>query len=456
MSAFGSSLLAFIVAISVLVAIHEFGHFWVARRLGVKVLRFSIGFGKPLWRRRFGADDTEFVISALPLGGYVKMLDEREAPVAPGEVQRSFNRKSLSVRTAVIAAGPVANFLFALLAYWLMFVSGVPGLKPVVGEVAPESVAAYAGFREQDQLLSIDGKETPTWEAATLELLDAALARDEVEIRVRSVDEQQRVLALDFGEVAGALDKGGLLDNLGLSIWRPEIPAVIDRLLPDAPAEAAGFMPGDRVVSVNDAPVDGWADWVKYVRARPGEALRVDVVRGDDELELTLVPKAVKENGETIGQIGVYVRQPEADVLESMRTEVRYGPLASVGKSVAKTWEMTTLTLRTLWGMVSGQASVENISGPISIAQYAGYSASIGLASFLKFLAIVSVSLGVLNLLPIPILDGGHLLYNALEWLRGRPLSEAVQQVGQQIGILLLLILMSIAFYNDISRLFGA
>ncbi|MCO6413919.1 MAG: RIP metalloprotease RseP [Thiogranum sp.] len=456
MSAFGSSLLAFIVAISVLVAIHEFGHFWVAKRLGVKVLRFSIGFGKPLWGRRFGADNTEFVISALPLGGYVKMLDEREAPVAPDEAQRSFNRKSLSVRTAVIAAGPAANFLFALLAYWLMFVSGVPGLKPVVGEVAPESVAAYAGFREQDQLLSVGGKETPTWEAATLELLDAALSRDAVEIGVLSGDQQQRVLAIDFGEVSGALDKGGLLDNLGLSIWRPDFPAVIDRLVPDAPAEVAGFMPGDRVVAVNGTPVDGWADWVKYVRARPGEALRVNLVRDDDELELTLVPKPVKENGETIGQIGAYVRQPEAAVLESMRTEVRYGPLESIGKSVDKTWEMTTLTLRTLWGMVSGRASVENISGPISIAQYAGYSASIGLASFLKFLAIVSVSLGVLNLLPIPILDGGHLLYNALEWLRGRPLSEAAQQVGQQVGILLLLILMSIAFYNDISRLFGA
>ncbi len=455
MSGFGVSLLGFIVAISVLVAVHEFGHFWVARRLGIRVLRFSIGFGKPLWRRRFGDDNTEFVVAALPLGGYVKMLDEREAPVAEPEAARAFNRQPLWVRSAVILAGPMFNFLFAIAAYWLMFVSGVPGVRPVVGEVTPQSVAAAAGFRERDELLSVGGRQTPSWDAATLELLDAALARDSVEIRVREPDDRQRLLVIDFGAVSNALDKGGLLNNLGLAVWRPTVPAVIDRLVPGAPAERAGLLPGDRVVAVDGTPVASWTEWVELVRAHPGKTLSVRVERDGQPLEVSLVPRAVEEKGATIGQIGAYVREPEG-LRENLRTEVRYGVLESAGKAVLKTWDMTALTVRTLWGMISGQASVENISGPISIAQYAGYSVSIGLASFLKFLAIVSVSLGVLNLLPIPILDGGHLLYNIIEGLRGKPLSEQAQQIGQQLGILLLLALMSIAFYNDLSRLFGA
>jgi regulator of sigma E protease len=454
MSGFGLSLLGFVIAISVLVAVHEFGHFWVARRLGVKVLRFSIGFGKPLWGRRFGNDKTEFVIAALPLGGYVKMLDEREGPVEGAEAGRAFNRQPLWVRSAVICAGPLFNFLFAIAAYWLMFISGVPGLKPVIGEVAPGSVAAAAGFAAKDELLSVDGRATPTWEAATLELLDAALADKRVEIRVRTADDDRRLRVIDFDQAPDALDKGGLLDNLGLSVWRPEVPAVIDRLVPDSPAEQAGLRPGDRVVAVDGTTVDNWTEWVEFVRAHPGEELRIVVVRDGQRRELSLVPKAVEEKGKTIGQIGAYVREPE-ELGARMRTEVRFGPIESLPKAIVKTWEMTALTVRTLWGMISGQASVENISGPISIAQYAGYSVSIGLASFLKFLAIVSVSLGVLNLLPIPILDGGHLLYNAIEWVQGRPLSEHAQQIGQQLGILLLLMLMSLAFYNDLSRLFG-
>ena len=455
MSGFGGSLLAFIVAISLLVAVHEFGHFWVARKLGIRVLRFSIGFGKPLWRRRFGADQTEFVIAALPLGGYVKMLDEREAPVAPAEVSRSFNRQALWVRSAVILAGPLFNFVFAMAAYWLMFVSGVPGLRPIVGEIAPQSVAEQAGFQEKDELLSVAGKATPSWDAATLELLDAALSGERIEISVHSPDDTQRLLIIDFSGVPNALDKGGLLGNLGLSVWRPRLPPVIDRLVANAPAEQAGLQPGDRIVSVDTQAIETWSEWVDYVRAHPEQSSQIRVLRGTDELDVTLVPKAVEENGETIGQIGAYVRQPEG-VQDNMRTEVRYGIVESAAKSVQKTWEMSALTVRTLWGMLSGRASVENISGPISIAQYAGYSARIGLASFLKFLAIVSISLGVLNLLPVPVLDGGHLLYNAIEWVQGKPLSDSAQQFGQQLGILLLLALMTIAFYNDLSRLFGA
>ena len=455
MSGFGASFLAFIVAISVLVAVHEFGHFWVARRLGIKVLRFSIGFGRPVWLRRFGADRTEFAIAALPLGGYVKMLDEREAAVAPEQAARAFNRQSLRTRSAVIIAGPLFNFLFAIVAYWLMFVSGVPGMKPMIGDVAPQSAAARAGFIANDELLSVGATPTPTWDAATLELLDAALAATSVEIVVHQPDGVQRLLSLDFSSEQGALDKGGLLSNLGLTVWRPSVPAVIDRLVSGGPAELAGLQPGDRVVAVDDQAIHDWGGWVEYVRAHPEQSLDVRLERSGAPLRLSVTPKAVQEEGETIGQIGAYVRPPTGEQ-DMARTEVRYGPLESVGKAFDTTWEMTALTVRTLWGMVSGRASVENISGPISIAQYAGYSARIGLASFLKFLAIVSISLGVLNLLPVPVLDGGHLLYNFIEWVQGRPLSEYAQQIGQQVGIGLLLVLMSIAFYNDLTRLFGA
>ncbi len=455
MTGFIASLLAFIVAISVLVAVHEFGHFWVAKKLGIKVLRFSIGFGKPLWVKNFGADRTEFVVAALPLGGYVKMLDEREAPVTSGEESRAFNQQSLGVRSAVILAGPLFNFIFAIAAYWLMFVSGVPGLKPMVGDIAPQSTAAAAGFQKQDLIVSIQGQSTPNWDTASLLLLDAALAREPIELTVRQPDDSQRLLVIDFSTVSDALDKGGLLKNLGLSVWRPSIPAVIDRLIDDAPAQQAGMQPGDRIISVDTRLISGWGDWVTVVRAHPGQPLQVGIDRDGTLMNLELIPRAVEDKDTTIGQIGAYVRQP-VDSQMTTRIEVRYGLFESVGKSLDKTWEMTTITLRTLWGMVSGRASIENISGPISIAQYAGYSAQIGLASFLKFLAIVSISLGILNLLPVPVLDGGHLLYNIIEWISGKPPSEAAQQIGQQLGIAALLALMGIAFYNDLSRLFGA
>ena len=445
-------LVSFVVAIGVLVTVHEFGHFWVACRLGVKVLRFSIGFGKPLWKRTFGKDATELVIAAIPLGGYVKMLDEREGEVAESELSRAFNRKPVSTRIAVVVAGPAFNFMFAILAYWIMFVSGVPGVKPVVGDVLPSSYAAAAGIRAGDQILSIENQPTPTWEATIMALLDANLdGKEIINVAVADTDGNERHLQAHFEEPDALLKKGGVLDNFGLDPWRP--PAVIERLVAGGAGERDGLLPGDEVVHADDMPVRNWEHLVEYVREHPGVRIDLQVMRNDELVELVITPDRDSDNGKSIGRIGAYVQLPGEEERATMRVVVRYGLLGAVPQALNKTWEVTTLTLRTLWRMVSGRASVENLSGPITIARYAGQSAAVGLATFLGFLGVVSVSLGVLNLLPVPILDGGHLLFYLVELVKGSPVSEAIQLVGQKIGITLLLALMSLAFYNDIIRL---
>lgn len=445
------SLLAFVVAIGALVTVHEFGHYWVARRLGVKVLRFSIGFGKPLWSRTFGNDRTELVVAAIPLGGYVKMLDEREGEVAAGELHRAFNRKPVSTRIAVVVAGPLFNFLFAIFVYWAMFVAGVPGLRPVVGDVQVGSYAAAAGILTGDEIISVDGKQTSTWESTVMALLDAGLdEQSSITLTVRGADGQLRRLQSDLGDGI-LLEKGGVLENFGVGLW--QLPPVLDEIVAGGAAERAGLLSGDRILGAGDTLIDSWNDWVTYVRERPGQQLAVRVLRAGDEIDLTLVPESKLESGQTIGFIGASVQLPDQEQRDTMRVVVRHGLLGAFPAALGKTWEVTTLTLRTLWKMVTGKASVENLSGPISIAQYAGQSATIGLAAFLGFLGIVSVSLGVLNLLPVPILDGGHLLYYLVELVKGSPVTEATQLVGQKIGIVMLLALMSVAFYNDILRL---
>jgi len=447
------SLAAFIVAIGVLVIVHEFGHFWVARRLGVKVLRFSIGFGRPLWKRRFGADRTELVVAALPLGGYVRMLDEREGEVTAAELPRAFNRQSLGTRIAVVVAGPLFNFIFAIFVYWLMFVAGVPGMRPLVGAVVPGSLAEQAGIVAGDEILSIRGVATPTWESAMLGLLDAGLdGQGELVLRVHGAAGQDRELALELdGSADHLLDKGGVLHNFGLQPW--QLPAVVDEVIEGKAAQRAGLQPGDRIMRADGNPVKGWSDWVEYVRARPEQPIRVEVLRNSASLDLELVPERVQEDGTGHGYIGAAVRLPDAEVRDTMRVVVHYGLLDAVPAALGKTLDVTTLTLRTLWKMLVGKASVENLSGPISIARYAGESAAVGLTTFLAFLGIVSVSLGVLNLLPIPVLDGGHLMFYLVELVKGSPVSSEVQLAGQKIGIALLLLLMSVAFYNDLMRL---
>ena len=303
---------AFVVAIGVLVTVHEFGHFWVARKLGVKVLRFSVGFGKPLWSRRFGGDDTELVVAAIPLGGYVKMLDEREGEVPEAERHRAFNRQPLSTRMSVVVAGPLFNFLFAILAYWVMDVGGIPGLRPVIGEVIPSSYAEQAGFRAGDELLAVQGDGTPSWEAAVLALLDAGLSdQHSFRVSVRDAAGHDRELQVTLDESGRLLEKGGLLENFGIKPWRPVYPAVIDRLVKDSPGAQAGMRSGDRVVAADGTAIDDWNAWVEYVRARPSEPISVEVERDGATLTLDLTPDAVQDNGETVGRIGAYVRLPD-------------------------------------------------------------------------------------------------------------------------------------------------
>jgi regulator of sigma E protease len=449
------SLAAFIVAIGILVTVHEFGHFWVARRLGVKVLRFSIGFGPPLWSRSTGQDGTELVIAAVPLGGYVKMLDEREGEVPASERHRAFNRQPLATRCAVVAAGPLFNLLFAIIAYWIMYASGVPGMRPVIGEVIPSSYAEKAGFVAGDEILAIHGKRTPSWESAVLALLDVGLdAPAAFPVSVREPDGHERELRVALDKSTRLLGKGNPLENFGIKPWRPLYQPIIDHLEAGSPAERAGMHAGDLVVAADGSAITDWNQWVDYVRRRPGQPILVQVKRGDRLVNLSVTPGAVKEDGATVGRIGAYVRPQDSEQHARMRVVVRYGLIGAMPVALGKTWEMTTLTLRTLGKMITGNASIENLSGPISIARYAGQSAALGLSAYLGFLAVVSVSLAVLNLLPVPVLDGGHLLYYLVELVKGSPVSETAQLVGQRLGIIALLILMTLAFYNDLARLF--
>ncbi len=445
-----SSLFFFVVALGILITVHEFGHYWVARKSGIKVLRFSIGFGKPLWSKKAGPDQTEYVVAAIPLGGYVRMLDEREGDVPPDELDRAFNRQSLLIRTAVVIAGPLFNFILAIAAYWLIFVVGVTGMKPIVGQVTDGSIAAMGGLQQGDKIVEIGGRKTPTWEVAVVSMLDEALDSGEVVIKVTREDTDlvtERVILFD--SIPEDLNRGGLLDFIGIRPYRPIIPAIIGKLAPNGAAERAGIEVDDRIVAADDEVIEDWEQWVDYVRARPEQTIDVDVERQGQLIKLELTPARVEGD---IGKIGAGVLLQEMP--EELKSKVQYGAGEALVNAAGKTWDMSILTLRMLGKMVVGDISLSNLSGPISIARYAGYSASIGFISFLTFLAIVSISLGVLNLLPVPMLDGGHLMYYLVEFIKGSPVSEAAQIIGQKIGVAMLLGLMLLAFYNDILRFF--
>lgn len=448
------SLFAFLVAISILVTVHEFGHFWVARRMGVHVLRFSIGFGRALWRFR-GPSGTEYVIASIPLGGYVKMLDEREGEVPPEQLDRAFNRKPVLARMAIVSAGPIANFILAIVLYAGMFMLGVQGIRPFIGSVTPGSVAAQAGLISHELILSVDGRPVQTWNQARMALLEDALARSTLTVKVRTPAGRQVTRQLDVRGLNLLGTTPDVLGKMGLSIWRPSIPVIVNAL-PGGAADRAGLRQGDHILTTDGKKVTSVEGWIKTIQAHPDKPLKLGVERKGTRHEITVTPVSRKINGQQRGFIDAQIQGVvPAALRDTLRTEVRYGPLQALSQGAQRTWNMTVLTLRVLARLVIGQASVHNLSGPVTIAEYAGISAAIGLSAFLGFLGVVSVSLGVLNFLPVPVLDGGHLLYQVIELVRGRPLSESTQIVGQKIGLALLGALMALAIYNDLYRLFN-
>jgi regulator of sigma E protease len=444
------TVLWFLVAIGVLVVIHEFGHYLAARLAGVKVLRFSVGFGKPLFSRRLGRDQTEWTVSALPLGGYVKMLDEREGAVPAGEVHRAFNRAGVWRRISIVLAGPMANFLLAVVLYWALFLNGLPALKPMIGEPPAGTPAAIAGLAAGDEIDRVNDTEIRSFQDLRLTLLRAGVAGSRVELGLKS----GRTVELDVAGVqTDQLDQDPL-QPLGISRFDPEIPAVIGKVIEDGAAARSNLQAGDRIRSVDGKPQASWQEWVRLIRSSPQQTLEVEVERAGSHLVLSLTPDSVEESGKRVGKIGA-APQVDETILAGLMTEVRYGPVDGLIQGVKKTWDMSVFTLEMLGRMVLGQVSWKNLSGPLTIADYAGQSAALGWISFVSFLALVSVSLGVLNLLPVPVLDGGHLLYYIYEVLTGRAVSEKVMEYGMRIGMALLLLLMSLALYNDLQRLFA-
>ena len=445
-------LIPFALALGLLILVHELGHYSVARWCGVKVLRFSIGFGKPLLVRKAGPDGTEWALSAFPLGGYVKMLDEREAPVEATELHRAFNRQSVYRRFAIVAAGPIANFLLAIVLYWGLFVAGTDELRPRLALSDTPAIAQAAGVRDGDLVLAVDDEAVRSWQDLRWVLLRHALDDREVVLQVRTLEEVEAFRRLDLAGVQ--IDDGNkdLILRIGLKPWRPLIPALLGRLADGSAAARAGLRSGDEVLAIEGQAIAGWGELVAQVRDAAGRSLRFEVLREGQRLSVDVTPDEINENGERFGRIGVAVAEPLQGGL-SMFAEVRYGVGEGLVKAVRQTWETSVLSLQMIGRMITGEVSWKNISGPVTIADYAGQTAQLGLSHYLKFVALISISLGVLNLLPIPVLDGGHLLYYTVEIIKGGPIPERIMEIGQQIGLTLLIMLMAFAFYNDINRL---
>lgn len=476
---FIQTVLALIVTISILVTIHEFGHYWVARLCGVHVIRFSVGFGKPLYTRRGKTPDyetqlvydengdpvpiqtraneplpaTEFSVAAIPLGGYVKMLDEREQYVPDDQLHLAFNRKNVWQRIAIVSAGPIANFLLAIAAYWLLFVTGVTGIAPMLGDVDPNSAAGRAGLREGQEIIAVDGKATNTWSDVNMQLFDRLGETGTLNFTVRESGDLDGVTdyQIEVTEWLSGAEEPAPARELGLTILRPDVPAIIGGVSSGGRAEAAGMLADDKVLSIDGEPVRDWHHLVERIQTAPETPLNMVVEREGTSVSLLVTPASVEREGKSVGFMGASV-SPVAFPEEMLRM-TRYPIYSAWIPAVEKTSDVTVFTLESIGKMIMGAISHKNLSGPITIAQVANATAESGFESFIGFIALLSISLGVINLLPIPVLDGGHLLYYFIEVVRGRPVSERVQMWGLQMGMFLIVSIMVLAFYNDLTRL---
>lgn len=448
-------LLAFLVVIGVLVVVHEYGHYQVARWCGVKILRFSIGFGPVLWERKLGQDQTEWAVALLPLGGFVRMLDEREAPVVPDELHRAFNRQSVLKRSLIVAAGPVANLLLAVLLYWGLFWQGGEELRPVLAAPPARTVAAQAGLQDGDLVLGLDQETPASWNDFRWLLLQKSAEADQVLLKIQQVDGQHVTRTLSLAPVQAQGWEGDALEQLGIHLYRPRLVAKIGTILADSPAARSGLQTDDVVEAVDGLPVADWIQLVQTIQQSAGRSLQLTIRRNQQQLTLPVTPETGRQGGHEVGKIGIGVATSEMGKLNALKAFVSYDPLTAASKAVREVWDKTEFSFVMLGKMLLGEVSWRNLSGPVSIADYAGQSAQLGLSYYLKFMALVSVSLGVLNLLPIPVLDGGHLLYYTIEAIRGCPLPEHVLLWLQKAGLTLLLFLMTFAFINDLSRLFS-
>ena len=445
---------SFIVALAVLIVVHEYGHYLAARLCDVRVLRFSIGFGRPLASWRLGRDATEWSIAAIPFGGYVKMLDEREAPVAENERHRAFNRQGVARRTLIVAAGPVFNFLFAIAVYAGLYMHGLPEARPVLAQPAAGTLAQAAGLSAGDTVRAVEGDPITTWQDLRWRVLQGALQREALRVEVAGTHGGISMHVLDLRNYPSEEVESDTLERIGLRLYRPQLEPVLGRVVPGGAAERAGLKDGDRVTHAAGARVPSWEALVQAIRSHPASVLRLAVERDGAQLGVDVLPDAVIENGVRIGRVGAAPRIPDADS-ERIVVQVSYGPLDSLVKAAAKTWDISIFSLKMLGKMLVGEISWKHLSGPVTIADYAGQSAQMGWLAYATFLALISISLGVLNLLPIPLLDGGHLMYYAVEIIKGSPVSERAMELGQRVGLALLLVIMAFAFYNDFNRLFS-
>ena len=450
------TLLAFILTLGILVTVHEYGHFQVARWCGVKVLKFSVGFGKPIWSKKIGSDQTEFIIAAIPLGGYVKMLGEEQLSSAENtagqDMSRAFSQQSVIKRMAIVLAGPFANLLLAVILYWALFMTGTVGIKPFIGNVLENTPAAVSQIRSGEMIQKVNGKDVATWQDVRWILLNESLKNGSVEIQV--IDNHQQIHLYQIA-TTGLNDDNtdvDILQKLGLTVYQPKVPARIGQIVENSPADSAGLEVGDLVVAINDKEIGDWEALVQEVRLHPAEKLEMVIQRGSKEYRLSIIPEAAKENGEAVGRIGAGFKAEQAQLDQYFVTQ-HFTIIEALAKSVEKTWETSIFSLKMLGNMLIGNVSWKGISGPVTIASYAGQSANMGMKVFIGFLALVSISIGVLNLLPIPILDGGHFMYYMVEFFTGKPVSEAVINVGQRVGFFILGWMMVLALYNDMNRL---